>query len=106
MRVRSALVAGLGGAVLALGGAAVPAQALQQAPPSAQSVTCTVGVGHTAVWAKCRGNGRAVLEYWCKTTPWGSSWQHHVTSPQRINGSGTISRECAYEAADPYAYEV
>ncbi|WP_370028505.1 hypothetical protein [Planotetraspora sp. GP83] len=59
-----------------------------------------MGVGHTAVWAKCTGSGaKARLSYWCKTSPWGSVWQLHRTGYYRT--PVTISRECQYEAASP-----
>ncbi|MFD9220129.1 hypothetical protein ACFWDI_08920 [Streptomyces sp. NPDC060064] len=92
----SGVLAGVG-----LLGTAASTHAVESGASGASAVTCSVGVGHTAVWARCSGTGYARLSYWCKTTPWGDTWQLKRTGYERVNGSHTISRECAYEAASP-----
>ena len=86
------------GMVAASGAFAMWSLAVIASPAQAAGGSCSVGVGHTAVWAKCTGSGSARLQYWCKSWT-GNTWTLNTTAWYKL--PVTISRECAHEAADP-----
>ncbi|WP_149030532.1 MULTISPECIES: hypothetical protein [Kitasatospora] len=86
MRLRAA-VAGLGmGAVLALGGVAVPAQAVaRDAVPSALGPSCKAGKNLTNGWGQCTTSGSYKWRVRVYCTLGGSGTSSVVTGATRTN---------------------